>query len=141
MRITAENRWILSFSTLLQHSNYHLHLGHRYLCQFITLLRLKFLPITPSMYLPQVCNYLAFDQNDYRLTEEILESFLSQTNISGLNMKGIIAGVVFLACELLYHRNSQRNIAELLGVSDITLRTRYKEVKRHWDFNQIEKDY
>ena len=49
-------------------------------------------------------------------------------------MRGIAAGGVYLACKMLHIPISQQRIAQEAGISDITLRSRFKEI--YWVYQK-----
>ena len=47
---------------------------------------------------------------------------------SGRNPAGVAAAAVYIASALVDERKTQRDVAEIAGVSEITIRNRYKEL-------------
>jgi transcription initiation factor TFIIB len=49
---------------------------------------------------------------------------------SGKDPKGLCAGALYLVCKIRNKKISQKEIANLVGVTEVTLRSRYKELTR-----------
>ncbi len=46
---------------------------------------------------------------------------------SGKDPKGLVAAAIYLASQTLHEAKSQSRIARTIGVTEVTLRSRYKE--------------
>ena len=51
-------------------------------------------------------------------------------NSSGKDPKGLCAGALYLVCKLSKKKMSQQKIAEVVGVTEVTLRSRYKDFSK-----------
>ena len=68
------------------------------------------------------------DTEDEKTTIKILNTFTSKFSTSGKDPKGLCAGALYLNCKIRAKRVSQKDIAMLVGVTEVTLRSRYKEL-------------
>ena len=53
----------------------------------------------------------------------------SRFSISGKDPKGLCAGAIYLACKLKKKEVTQQQIVQTVGVTEVTLRSRFKELK------------
>ena len=65
-----------------------------------------------------------------RLTVSILTKYISNFSISGKDPKGLCAGAIYLACKIKDKNYTQKEISDSIGVTEVTLRSRYKELKQ-----------
>ena len=54
---------------------------------------------------------------------------------SGRGPTGVAAAAIYVACVLCNHRKTQKEIAEVVGVTEVTIRNRYKELTEHLDID------
>ena len=59
---------------------------------------------------------------------KIVNTYSERFSTSGKDPKGIVAGAIYLACRLKELELTQKDIAEVVGVTEVTLRSRYKEL-------------
>ncbi|MBY8986212.1 MAG: hypothetical protein KGD65_14135 [Candidatus Lokiarchaeota archaeon] len=64
------------------------------------------------------------------LTSKILTTYISNFPISGIDPKGLCAGAIYIACKLKNIELTQLQIANSVGITEVTLRSRYKELKK-----------
>lgn len=91
-------------------------------------LNLKVPSTNPISLVPRYIAELNLDTEDEKTTIKILNSFISKFSTSGKDPKGLCAGSLYLACKIRGKRISQKDIALLVGVTEVTLRSRYKEL-------------
>lgn len=91
-------------------------------------LNLKVPSTNPISLIPRYIAELNLDTEDEKTTIKILNSFISKFSTSGKDPKGLCAGSLYLACKIRGKRISQKDIALLVGVTEVTLRSRYKEL-------------
>jgi len=58
-------------------------------------------------------------------------------SISGKDPKGLCAGVIYLVCKMKNKKVSQKKIANVIGVTEVTLRSRYKELSKKLNFGKF----
>lgn len=83
----------------------------------------------PVSLIPRYINNLGLDSDTEQLTTKILNSFKSKFSISGKDPKGLCAGAIYLASKIKNKDLTQQQIVESIGVTEVTLRSRYKELK------------
>ncbi|MHA1391782.1 MAG: transcription initiation factor IIB, partial [Promethearchaeota archaeon] len=59
---------------------------------------------------------------------KIVNVYSERFSTSGKDPKGIVAGAIYLACRMKELELTQKDIAEVVGVTEVTLRSRYKEL-------------
>ncbi|TFG08734.1 MAG: transcription initiation factor IIB [Promethearchaeota archaeon] len=86
-------------------------------------------PSTDPIYLiPRFIAELNLDSEVEKTTMRILKKFIDNFSTSGKDPKGLCAGALYLVCKIRNKRVSQKEIANLIGVTEVTLRSRYKEL-------------
>ncbi|UCD02153.1 MAG: transcription initiation factor IIB [Promethearchaeota archaeon] len=83
----------------------------------------------PVALIPRYINDLKLDSETERLTMKILNSYKKKFSISGKDPKGLCAGAIYLASKIKNKDLTQQQIVESIGVTEVTLRSRYKELK------------
>ncbi|MFX1309979.1 MAG: transcription initiation factor IIB family protein [Promethearchaeota archaeon] len=84
----------------------------------------------PISLIPKYITDLGLNSEIEQLTRKILKAYNSNFSISGKDPKGICAGAIYLACKLKKIEITQQQIVESIKVTEVTLRTRYKELKK-----------
>ena len=93
-------------------------------------LNLKAPSTDPISLIPRYIAELNLDAEIEKTTIKILQKFISNFSTSGKDPKGLCAGALYLVCKIRNKRISQKEIANLVGVTEVTLRSRYKELIR-----------
>ncbi|MFX1357732.1 MAG: transcription initiation factor IIB family protein [Promethearchaeota archaeon] len=91
-------------------------------------LNLKAPNTNPSSLIPRYIAELDLDPDIEQLTTKIVNTFKSNFATSGKDPKGIVAGAIYIACKLKNIELTQKKIADLVGITEVTLRSRYKEI-------------
>ena len=91
-------------------------------------LNLKAPSTNPVSLIPRFVAELNLDAETEKTTIKILQSFISKYSTSGKDPKGLCAGALYLVCKKRDKRISQKEIANVVGVTEVTLRSRYKEL-------------
>jgi len=91
-------------------------------------LNLKAPSTDPISLIPRFIAELELDVDAENTTIKILQSFTSKFSTSGKDPKGLCAGALYLVCKKKDKKISQKEIANLVGVTEVTLRSRYKEL-------------
>ena len=93
-------------------------------------LKLK-LPVTnPASLIPKYIADLGLDNEIERLSMDLVKEYRKRVPTSGKDPKGICAGAIYLANRLKNKQMTQKEIAEEIGVTEVTLRSRYKELTK-----------
>ncbi|MFX1323541.1 MAG: transcription initiation factor IIB family protein [Promethearchaeota archaeon] len=92
-------------------------------------LNLKTYSTDPVSLIPRYMSDLSLDSEVEVLTKKILNAYMSNFSIGGKDPKGLCAGAIYLACRIKELDITQQQIVEAIGVTEVTLRSRYKELK------------
>ena len=84
---------------------------------------------TPNDYISRFCSKLKLDMNASNKCFEILNSASKKGLFSGKEPHGLAGAAIYIASILCNQRRKQREISEVTGVSEVTIRKRYKELK------------
>ncbi|MEI7857721.1 MAG: transcription initiation factor IIB [Methanomicrobiales archaeon] len=91
-------------------------------------LSLKLLPTSPMDYVPRFCSGLTLKGEVQSRTIEILRLATEHELTSGKGPTGVAAAAIYIASILGGERRTQREVAEVAGVTEVTIRNRYKEL-------------
>jgi transcription initiation factor TFIIB len=83
----------------------------------------------PVALIPRYISDLGLDSEIEALTKKILTTYISNFSISGKDPKGLCAGAIYLACRIKDLELTQQQIVNSIGITEVTLRSRYKELK------------
>ena len=85
-------------------------------------------PVKTSQYITKFSNQLAMEGNAEEIAHKILFVAKELKLTSGRGPTGIAAAASYIACILTGERKTQREIAEIAQVTEVTIRNRYKEL-------------
>ncbi|MEM4598623.1 MAG: transcription initiation factor IIB [Candidatus Diapherotrites archaeon] len=93
---------------------------------------LKFdVPLTnPVHYIPRFATELNLSGEVQEKGREIIEKAIKKGLISGRGPTGVAAAAVYIASLLLAERRTQKEVANVAGVTEVTIRNRYRELKK-----------
>lgn len=91
-------------------------------------LNLKTTAIDPILLIPKYIAELGLSPDLEKLVIKFIQSFQKSNSMTGVNPKGICAGGIYLACKLKNIKINQRFIANTIGITEVTLRSRYREI-------------
>lgn len=90
-------------------------------------------PTTPVDYVPRFSSELNLSGEVQSKAIEILKKAIDQELTSGRGPTGIAAAAIYIASVLLGERRTQREVADIAGVTEVTIRNRYKELAERLD--------
>jgi transcription initiation factor TFIIB len=96
-------------------------------------LGLKLLPTSPEDYISRFCSELKLSSDVRAKTVGILQEAAHRELTSGRGPTGIAAASLYIASVLCGERRTQREVAEVAGVTEVTIRNRYKEIAEKLD--------
>ncbi len=97
--------------------------------RFITReLQIRILPSNPVDYIPRFASALKLTAETQSKAVEILENAEKAELTSGRGPTGIAAASLYVAALLNNERRTQREVADIAGVTEVTIRNRYKEL-------------
>ena len=100
-------------------------------------LELKLMPTSPQDYISRFCSVLKLSADVKAKTLEILHEATNRELTSGRGPTGIAAASLYIASVLCGERRTQREVAEVAGVTEVTIRNRYKELSQKLDIDII----
>jgi transcription initiation factor TFIIB len=98
-------------------------------------LNLKSPHIDPISLIPRYCAEVGLPIEVEKEAIKILKRFIEKSSICGKDPKGLCAGAIYLVAKLKNRRVSQKEISHVIGVTEVTLRSRYKELLKSINFN------
>jgi len=96
-------------------------------------LGLKLLPTSPEDYISRFCSELQLSGDVRAKTVEILQDAAHRELTSGRGPSGMAAASLYIASVLCGERRTQREVADVAGVTEVTIRNRYKEIAEKLD--------
>jgi transcription initiation factor TFIIB len=96
-------------------------------------LDLRLTPTSPLEYVSSFCDKLNLEQSVEDRARKIIYAALARDITSGRGPTGIAASAIYIAAILCNNRKTQKDVAEATGVTEVTLRVRYKELARELD--------
>ena len=91
-------------------------------------LKLSILPSKPDDYIDRFCAKLKLGGDVKKKAYEIIRMADEQHILSGRGPTGVAAATIYIASILCNERRTQREVAEVAGVTEVTIRNRYKEL-------------
>ena len=98
-------------------------------------LKLKLMPLQPQDYLFRFCRKLELDEDAERDALDILRRIEEQGLTSGRGPTGIAAAIIYITTLLGGDNRTQSDVAAVAGVTEVTIRNRYKEMADHLDID------
>jgi len=94
---------------------------------------LKNMPTTPEDYIARFCSELRLSSNVQSKTMEILKEAKEKRLLSGRGPAGAAAASIYISSLICGERKTQREIADVAGVTEVSIRNRYKEIAEKLD--------
>lgn len=91
-------------------------------------LKLRIVPSSAEAYIPRFASLLQLKESTEVKAVEILKKCMKKEIISGKGPCGCAAAAIYIASVLNGERRTQREIADIVGVTEVTIRNRYKEI-------------
>lgn len=103
--------------------------------EILPALNLNYKPITPEQLVFKFGNELALPMETQKEALHILiETYKKGLSHIGKDPKGFAASAIYMAAILTKHRKTQAEISEISKITEVTLRTRIKEIKSRLNF-------
>ena len=88
------------------------------------------IPLTdPVSYVPRYASALKLSGEVQEKAAELLKQAMSRGLVSGRSPTGVSAAAVYIAGALAGERRTQKEVADVAGVTEVTIRNRYRELK------------
>ncbi|MEM2927701.1 MAG: TFIIB-type zinc ribbon-containing protein [Nitrososphaerota archaeon] len=100
-------------------------------------LNLKIPVIDPTIYVNKIASKLGLGQNIIQETMKILNKAEEIGATIGKDPVGIAAAALYMACQNLHPEITQKDIAKVAGVTEVTVRNRFKDLKDTLNFHNI----
>ncbi|MCL4334723.1 MAG: transcription initiation factor IIB [Candidatus Thermoplasmatota archaeon] len=98
-------------------------------------LKLNILPSKPDDYVNRFCSKLKLSVEARRKASDILKMARENDLTSGKGPTGVAAAAIYIASLSTGERRTQRSVAEVAGVTEVTIRNRYKELTEKLELN------
>jgi transcription initiation factor TFIIB len=97
---------------------------YRYISQSLSL---EMEPVDPKKYVPRFCSELELSEEVQAKANEIIEVTAEQGLLSGKSPTGYAAAAIYAASLLCNEKKTQREVAGVAQVTEVTIRNRYQE--------------
>ncbi len=94
-------------------------------------------PTTPIEYVPRFGSELRLSGKTQAKAIEVLKLAMEKELTSGRGPTGVAAAAIYIASVLLGERRTQREVADVAGVTEVTIRNRYKELAEKLDIEIV----
>jgi transcription initiation factor TFIIB len=91
-------------------------------------LNLRLLPTSPQDYISRFCSELKLSGAAHTQSIEILRRAEKEELTSGRGPTGVAAAAIYVSSIKCNERRTQREVADVAGVTEVTIRNRYKEL-------------
>lgn len=96
-------------------------------------LNIKLKPTSPTEYIPRFASNLGLSCEVESKAIEIIQMAKQCGVLNGKGPTGVAATALYISSILLGERKTQRDIAEIAGITEVTIRNRYKEIAEKVD--------
>jgi transcription initiation factor TFIIB len=86
--------------------------------------------IDPSKCIVNLADTINADEKAKRLASVMMNEIIDKGISAGKNPMAITACILYICCRRAGYRTSQASIAKAAGITDVTLRNRFREVKK-----------
>ncbi|MFC4988317.1 MULTISPECIES: transcription initiation factor IIB [Saliphagus] len=97
---------------------------YRYVAQELSL---EMKPVDPTDYVPRFCSGLGVSEEVEAKANEIIETTAEEGLLSGKSPTGYAAAAIYAAALLCNEKKTQREVADVAQVTEVTIRNRYQE--------------
>ena len=99
-------------------------------------LNVRILPARAESYIPRFSSMLKLSDRAQMRAIEILKTAKKKDVISGKGPCGCAAAAIYIGSVLEGERKTQREVADVVGVTEVTIRNRYKEIAEALDLEE-----
>ena len=96
-------------------------------------LKIKLAPTSPADYIPRFASEIGLSNEAQSKAISIVENATEKGLTSGRGPTGVAAAALYISSVLLGERKTQHEIADITGVTEVTIRNRYKELSEQLD--------
>ena len=127
---TRESGSPFVLENLTDHCKYSVTLAQRYYYLLLTTFKLPNFPPRVSSFINHYGTKLRLNPSLIQTANSLISTYLTYNNSSGCDIRGIAAGVLYFTCVTNHIPLSQRQLASISGISEITIRSRFKEIRK-----------
>ena len=91
-------------------------------------LGLTLAPVSPESYIPRFSSRLRLKPETEALALQFVKEAVLREVVSGKDPKSVAAAALYIAGILKGEARTQRDVSEATGVTEVTIRNRYKEL-------------
>ena len=91
-------------------------------------LKIRILPADPQTFVPRFCSMLNLSDKVQAGAISILRKAKKLDITSGKGPTGVAAAAIYISCVLNGEKRTQREVASIVNVTEVTIRNRYKEL-------------
>jgi transcription initiation factor TFIIB len=103
-------------------------------------LNIRILPAKAQDYIPRFGSLLTLSEKVQVKAVDVLDEAAKYDVISGKGPIGVAAASLYIAAVLSGEKKTQREVADIIGVTEVTIRNRYKEIVEALDMkDEVEK--
>jgi transcription initiation factor TFIIB len=84
-------------------------------------------PVDPQKYVPRFCSALDLGEEVQSKAKEVIEASAAEGFLSGKSPTGYAAAAIYAASLLCNEKKTQREVADVAQVTEVTIRNRYQE--------------
>ncbi len=96
-------------------------------------LNIKLKPTSPSDYIPRFASKLGLSGNVQAKAMDIVQKSIDEGLNIGKGPTGMAAAALYIAAIIMGERKTQKDIAEVAGVTEVTIRNRYRDLSESID--------
>ncbi len=100
-------------------------------------LQIKILPIEISSFIDKFCADLNLSDKVKSKAEKILRKATEMGLTNRPSPQGTAAGIVYIAALLNHEHRTQKEVSDVAGVTDVTIRSRYKEIAKELNIDAL----
>ncbi len=86
--------------------------------------------IDPAQYVPKFASALRLGPEVQQEATKLIKKALKKGLISGRGPAGVAAAALYIASAMHGEKKTQKEVAEVAGVTEVTIRNRYRELKK-----------
>jgi transcription initiation factor TFIIB len=98
-------------------------------------LNLKMPVANPINSVPKIASKININEKTQQTAIKLLHSAVENKLIEGKDPQGMAAAAIYIACVLEGEKKTQKQIAEAAGVTEVTVRNRYKGLRNYFNLN------
>ena len=108
---------------------------YRYVSQELSL---EMRPVDPKKYVPRFCSELTLSEEVQSKANDIIETTAEKGLLSGKSPTGYAAAAIYAASLLCNEKKTQREVADVAQVTEVTIRNRYQEQIEAMGIHELE---